>query len=66
MGLQRLTATGMTPAISILLKAPPNNAILVPKREDIMKCENIGDINSLLNSTTQIICPRNFVPVPLF
>ena len=65
-GTQKDTASGMTPDVTVLLNDPDLNAVSVPKREEIMNCDNIADIDNLVSSTTQSIRPRNFIPVPPF
>ena len=47
-GMQRATSTGMTPDISILLKDPADDAIPVPKREEIMNCDDLDAIEKFV------------------
>ena len=66
LGVNCMFASTASPDTDLLsVKAPPD-AMKVVKREDIMECTMIKEIDNLSNSNTQSICPRNSIPVPPF
>ena len=65
-GLDRDNTMVATPDVEILFKQPHPNAVAVAKRDDIMNCTSIENIENLAQSQSQTIRPRNFIPVPPF
>ena len=66
LGLNRNSAILVTPDADELFKEPHNAAHKVAKREDIMNCTTIEMVRALIDSDTQTIRARNFIPVPPF
>ena len=65
-GLDRDVAMIASPDEEALFRQPHPNAYQVAKREDIMNCISIEDVNNLVPSQSQTIRARNFIPVPPF
>ena len=65
-GLNRDNAIIATPDATVLFRPPHQDAYEVAKREDIMNCVSVQDVEALTASDTQSIRARNFVPVPPF
>ena len=65
-GLNRDDAIIATPDATVLFRPQHQDAYEVAKREDIMNCLSVQDVESLNASDTQSIRARNFVPVPPF
>jgi hypothetical protein len=65
-GLDKETASAMTPDTETLFASPHADTYQVATRESIMNCTSIDKIEALQDSTTQTFCARNFVPIPPF
>ena len=65
-GLNRDNAIIATPDAEVLFQPPLKKVYKVAKREDIMSCTSLEEVESLQGSDTQSIRPRNFIPVPPF
>jgi len=65
-GLNRANAIIATPDAAVLFRPPHQDAYDVAKREDIMNCVSVQDVERLAASDTQSLRARNFVPVPPF
>jgi hypothetical protein len=66
LGLNRNNAILVTPDSDALFKDPHATAYKVAKREDIMNCTTVEMVRALVDSDTQTIRARNFIPVPPF
>ena len=65
-GLDKETASAMTPDTETLFASPHADTYQVATREAIINCSSIDKIEALQDSTTQTFCARNFVPIPPF
>ena len=65
-GLNQANAIIATPDAKVLFREPHQDAYEVAKREDIMNCSSLQDVENLQASATQSIRARNFVAVPPF
>ncbi len=66
-GLNKANAIIATPDASVLFRPPHQDAYDVAKREDIMNCTSLQDVENLAASGgSQTIRARNFVVVPPF
>ena len=65
-GLDKETASAMTPVTETLFASPHADMYQVATREAIINCTSIDKIEALQDSTTQTFCARNFVPIPPF
>ena len=65
-GLNQANAIIATPDADVLFRQPHPNAYEVAKREDIMNCSSLQDVENLQASASQSIRARNFIPVPPF
>ncbi len=65
-GLNRSNSIIATPDAEVLFRQPHPDAYDVAKREDIMNCESLEDVENLAASGSQSIKARNFIPVPPF
>ena len=65
-GLDKETASAMTPVTETLFASPHADTYQVATREAIINCSSIDKIEALQDSTTQTFCARNFVPIPPF
>ena len=65
-GLNRANAIIATPDAETLFRAPHPDAYAVAKREDIMSCTSLAEVENLQASNSQSIKARNFIPVPPF
>ena len=65
-GLDQSNAIIASPDAAVLFRPPLQDAFEVAKREDIMNCSSLQDVENLQASTSQSIRARNFVAVPPF
>ena len=65
-GLDQTNAIIASPDASVLFRAPSPEAYEVAKREDIMNCTSLQEVENLQASTSQSIRARNFIAVPPF
>ena len=65
-GLNQANAIIATPDADVLFRSPHPDAYEVAKREDIMNCASLHDVENLQASASQSIRARNFIPVPPF
>ena len=65
-GLDRANSIIATPDTAVLFRAPHADPYAVAKREDIMSCSSVEEVDNLQASQSQTIRARNFIPVPPF
>ena len=65
-GLNQANAIIATPDADVLFRSPHPDAYEVAKREDIMNCASLHDVENIQASASQSIRARNFIPVPPF
>ena len=65
-GLDRANAIIATPDAEVLFRQKHPDAYAVAKREDIMNCTSLEDVENLVASQSQTIRARNCIPVPTF
>ena len=64
-GVDKYSATLMTPDIDILFEKPTGAAVVVPTVSNILAVTNIAEIEALTNGTTTYK-PRIFIPIDMF
>ena len=64
-GVDKESATFMTPDIDVLFEKPSGRAVVVPNAADIFAVTNIEEIQALANGTSNYK-PRNFIPIAPF
>ena len=56
----------MTPDTDVLFVSPHVDAFQVAKKEDVLNCTTIEDIDNLEDNPTSSYRARNFIPIPPF
>ena len=65
-GVNKSTAAKMTPDTELLFATPHLTAFTMPKKEDILSCVTLEDVQALVECNTVSYRARNFIPIPPF
>ena len=65
-GLNKYTAVNMTSGTELLFATPHLTAFTMPKKEDILSCVTLEDVQALVECNTVSYRARNFIPIPPF